>query len=151
MDAALPTTLTEPSTAHHRILPAYHTLCTPCTSKLRFTRLFEYCLSNGGSATVEPPWHDAAWSAMTVWMDLVSSSVVPSLLLSQAVLRAPVAWTQGQRWRWPRYETLICASSCFEAARHVCLEFLFRGGVVIKYQPTSLWQFTHLRQPLFDT
>ena len=31
-------------------------------------------------------------------------------------------------------ETLICAGSCFEAARHVCLEFLFGGGVVIKVQ-----------------
>jgi len=29
-------------------------------------------------------------------------------------------------------ETLICAGSCFEVARHVCLELLFRGGVVIK-------------------
>jgi len=25
-------------------------------------------------------------------------------------------------------ETLICAGSCFEVARHVCLELLFRGG-----------------------
>src|SRR5258706_8866342 len=37
------------------------------TSALRFTRLFEYCLSNRGSATGEPAWQDAtSASAVTV-------------------------------------------------------------------------------------
>ena len=115
------------------------------TSTLCFARLFEYCLSNRGSATVEPPWRDTTSAlAVTVWSKGDGSRslfcrIVRSVVSSNSEdagsfhSRREVADVDGGGSAKMR-ETLICACDCFEGARHVCIGFLFGGGVVVVVQ-----------------
>jgi len=51
------------------------------------------------------------------------------------------------RWGSRRIRgTLICAGSCFEAARQVCLDFLFGGAVVIKKMCVVNFELDQIRE-----
>jgi len=105
------------------------------TSTLCFTRLFEYCLSNRGSAAVEPPWRDTTSALpVTVWSKGDGSHslfchIVRSVVSSNSEdagsfdSRREVADVDGVNcWDSAKMrEILICAGDCFEGARYVSL------------------------------
>ena len=134
------------------VLLSRSTVCGFGTSVLSFTLFFEYCLTNEGSATVEPNWQDAmSASAMTIWF---KGNVLRSLFCcpvryvlsnnfdgtNSFASRKEVADVDGVNcWGSAKMrKTLICDGSCFRGARNVCIEFLFRDGVVVAVQLTNL-------------
>ncbi len=118
------------------------------TQAPHFTRLFEYYLSNRGSAAGRPPSQDAtSASAVTVWFKGVGSRsffcrIVRSVVSSNSKgagsfnSRTDVADVDGVNCWGPveMRETLICTGDCFEGARHIRTRFLFCGEVVIVVQ-----------------